>query len=133
MWTSDIASIVFTRIKTIATDRLKNKYPDIFFSTAQSLPKEPQFPTILVKRMQGSEQGQTLEGTELNAILSTFQIEVFDNISEKHAQEVADVVCEIMKSMRYEMIGEPFPDNSDDEVYRNVARYRRIVGGLDTL
>lgn len=133
MWTSDIPSIVFTRIKTIVTERLKTKYPDLFFSTAQSLPKEPQFPTVLVKRMQGREEGQTLEGTEINAILSTFQIEVFDNVSERHAQEVADVVCEIMKSMRYEMIGEPFPDNSDDEVFRNIARYRRIVGGNDVL
>jgi len=133
MWISDIPSIVFTRIKTIATERLKTKYPDLFFSTEQSLPKEPQFPTVLVKRMQGGEAGQTLEGTEINAILSTFQIEIFDNVSERHAQEVADVVCEIMKSMRYEMIGEPFPDNSDDEVFRNISRYRRIVGGNDVL
>ena len=133
MWTSDIPSIVFTRIKTNATERLKTKYPDLFFSTAQSLSKDPQFPTVLVKRMQGREEGKTLEGTEVNAILSTFQIEVFDNVSERHAQEVADVVCEIMKSMRYEMIGEPFPDNSDDEVFRNIARYRRIVGGNDVL
>lgn len=133
MWTSDIPSIVFTRIKTVATERLKAKYPDLFFSTAQSLSKDPQFPTVLVKRMQGREEGQTLDGTEVNAILSTFQIEVFDNVSERHAQEVADVVCKIMKSMRYEMIGEPFPDNSDNEVFRNIARYRRIVGGNDML
>lgn len=132
MWTSDIQSIVFTRIKTEATRRLKTKYPDIFFTTSSKTAKEPQFPTVYIKRMQGVEQGQTLDGITVNAILSTFQVEVTDNISDNRSQEVADVVCEIMKSMMYQIVGEPIPDNTGD-TYRNVARYRRLVGSLDIL
>lgn len=132
MWTSDVASMVFTRIKVEATKELKSKYPDINFTTSDQLRTNPTFPNVYVKRLQGSERGQTLDGETVNAILSSFQIEVADNVNDKRAQEVADVVYAIMKKMRYECIGEPFPDNVD-EVHRNVARYRRIIGYNDIL
>lgn len=132
MWTSKIQSTVLTRIKVITTEKLKGKYPDIYFTTSNKKRTEPQFPTVYVKRMQGTEEGQTLDGTSVNAILSTFQIEVTDNISDSRAQEVADAVGAVMKSMRYQMLGEPFPDN-DNDTYRNVARYQRIVGFGDVL
>lgn len=132
MWTSDIQSIVFTRIKAEATKQLKNKYPNIFFGTSDRASKEPQFPSVYVKRMQGSERGRTLEGSDMNAILSTYQIEVNDNVSENRAQEVADVILDIMKSMSYEVVGEPVSDNTED-TYRNIARYRRIIGASDIL
>lgn len=132
MWTSEIPSIVFTRIKTEGLKKLKSKYPNIQFTTSSKKATDSKFPTVYVKRMQGSERGQTLDGTSVNAILSTLQIEVTDDVSDVRAQEVADVVYGIMKSMRYEAIGEPFPDN-DDSTYRNVARYRRIIGYNDIL
>ena len=132
MWTSDIQSVVLTRIKTEGLKNLKSKYPNIQFSTSSKKATEPKFPTVYVKRMQGAERGQTLEGNTVNAILSTFQIEVTDNISDDRAQEVADVVYGIMKSMLYEAVGEPFPDNKDS-TYRNVARYRRVIGYNDKL
>lgn len=132
MWTSDIASIVFTKIKLEATSKLLSKYPYINFTTSDQVRTDPAFPNVYVKRLQGAERGRTLDGESVNAILSSFQIEVTDNESERRAQEVADVVYSIMKKMRYECIGEPFPDNIEG-VYRNVARYRRVVGYNDIL
>jgi hypothetical protein len=132
MWTSDIQASVFTRIKAEGTKKLKTKYPNINFTTSSKQLSEPKFPTVYVKRMQGSEQGSTLDGKTVNAILSTFQIEVTDNSSDTVSQYVADVIYEIMKSMCYQALGEPFADNSGD-TYRNVARYQRIVGYNDIL
>ena len=120
MWTSDIASMVFTRIKVEATKKLKSKYPNINFTTSDQVRTEPTFPNVYVKRLQGSERGQTLDGESVNSILSSFQI------------EVADIVFSIMKKMKYEAIGLPFQDNIDG-VHRNVARYRRIIGYNDIL
>ena len=133
MWTSDIASKVVTVIKAKATRKLKTKYPDIKFTTSSKASTNPKFPTVYVKKLQGAERGQDLEGTSVNAILSSFQIEVTSNISDTDAQEVADVVADIMKSMRYQMMGEPFADNSSVDTHRNVARYQRIVGYNDIL
>ena len=132
MWTSDIASIVFTKIKMEATEKLKSKYPNINFTTSDEVRTDPIFPNVYVKKLQGSETGQTLDGETVNATLSSFQIEVADNVSDRRSQEVADVVYSIMKKMRFECIGEPFPDNIEG-VHRNVARYRRIIGYNDTL
>lgn len=132
MWTSDIESIVFTRIKVEATERLKEQYPSINFTTSSKVRTNPTFPNVYVKRLQGSEAGQTLDGQTVNAVMSSFQIEVTDNVNDKRAQEVADVVYSIMKKMRYECNGEPFKDNID-ETHRNVARYRRLIGYNDTL
>lgn len=132
MWTSDVTSIVFTRIKVEATKELKSKYPDINFTTSDKVRTEPTFPNVFVKRLQGSERGQTLDGETVNATLCSFQIEVADNVNDNRSQEVADVIYAIMKKMRFEAIGEPFQDNIDD-VHRNVARYRRVIGYNDTL
>ena len=133
MWTSDITSIVFTRIKAIGMKRLKTKYPNIDFTTKSSSDTPAQFPTVYIKCLPGAERGQDLEGTSVNATLCSFQVEVTDNASDTRAQEVADVIYSIMKSMRFQALGEPFADNTQTGVYRNVARYQRIIGYNDIL
>lgn len=133
MWTSDITSVVFTRIKAIGMKKLKTKYPEISFTTSSASSTDPKFPTVYIKRMQGSERGQDLEGTSVNATLCSFQIEVTDNVSDTRTQEVADVIYSIMKSMRFQALGEPFPDNTQKGIYRNVARYQRLIGYGDIL
>lgn len=133
MWTTSISSKVFTIIKAKATTKLNTKYPDINFTTSSSVSSEPKFPTVYIKQMQGAERGQDLEGTEVNAVLSSFQIEVVTNTNDTDAREVASVVADIMKSLRYQMIGEPYADNTSSDTHRNVARYQRIVAFGDTL
>ncbi len=133
MWFSDITHIVVTRIKAIVTNKLKSKYPDINFTTSSASSTDPKFPTVYLRRLQGAERGQDLDGTRVNAMLVTFQVEVTDNVSDTRAQEVADSVCAVMKSMRFQILGEPFPDNTQKGVYRNVARYQRLVGYGDNL
>lgn len=133
MWTSDITSIVFTQIKAIGNKKLRTKYPNINFTTSSKVPTDSKFPTVYVKRMQGAEKGQDLEGINVNAILCSFQIEVTTNTNDTQAQEIADVVYSIMKSMRFQVLGEPFADNTQDGVYRNVARYQRIIGNGEIL
>ena len=132
MWTTNIQNTVLTRIKAEGNKQLKSKYPDIRFTPSSKTQTNPKFPTVYVKRMQGAERGQTLDGQSVNAILSSFQIEVADNVSDDRAQEVADVVYEIMKSMRFQVLGEPIADNTDSE-YRNIARYQRLIGANDII
>ena len=132
MWFSRITNIVLTRVKAIVGKKLNTKYPDIDFTTSASSSTTPKFPTVYIKRMQGSERGQDLDGSTVNAMLVTFQVEIADNISETRAQEVADNVCAVMKSMRFQILGEPVTD-SQGNIHRNIARYQRIVGYGDTL
>lgn len=132
MWFSRITNIVLTRVKAIVGKKLNTKYPDIDFTTSASSSTTPKFPTVYIKRMQGAERGQDLDGSTVNAMLVTFQVEITDNISETRAQEVADNVCAVMKSMRFQILGEPVTD-SQVNIHRNIARYQRVVGYGDTL
>ena len=132
MWFSRITTTVFTRIKAIVSKKLLSTYPDLNFTTTDIAETEAKFPTVYIKRMKGYERGQDLEGSAVNAMLATFQVEVTDNVSDTRALEIADECCAVMKSMRFQIIGEPIPDNSNGK-YRNIARYQRLVGYNDTL
>lgn len=132
MWTSDIPSIVITKIKYGFSSKLKTKYPNIKFTTSDSSNTAATFPTVYVNKLSSPEQGLDLEGTEIHAILATFQIEVTDNVSQSRANEVIDEVMRIMKAMRFQIVGDPYPDNRDN-AYRYVMRCRRVIGALDKL
>lgn len=132
MWTSIIKPKVFTNVQKKGKEKLLKKFPNINFTTSDKSAAKPKFPTVYIKQMQGSARGQTLEDTQPNAILSTFQIEITTNTTQTDAENVADVIAGIMISMGYSMIGEPFPDNSSD-TYRNVSRWQRLIGHDDIL
>lgn len=132
MWTKIIPPKVFTNVQKIGKEKLLKKYPNINFTTSDRAPTKPKFPTVYIKKMQGSARGGTLEDAKVNAVLSVFQIEVTTNTSQNDAETVADAVADIMTDMGYGMIGEPFPDNTAD-IYRNVSRYQRLIGYGDIL
>lgn len=132
MWTKYIKSNVFTRIKVEGMALLKEDYPNIYFTTSGRSLTKPKFPTVYLKKLQGGEIGRTLDGTSVNGTISGFQVDVTDNESESNAENVSYVIADIMKSMGYEMVGEPFPDDKGSE-YRYSARYRRPVCAGDKL
>lgn len=133
MWTKYIKSIVFTRIKTEGTEKLKSTFPGIYFTTSDKVSTNPKFPTVHLKKLQGQEKGRTLDGTTVNGTLASFQIDVIDNKSDSNAENVADVIAEVMKSMRFEMVGEPFPNSQSTGEYRCTSRWQRTIADKDIL
>lgn len=131
MWTKYIKSIVFTRIKTEGTAKLKSQFPNIYFTTSDKMPTNPKFPTVYLKKLQSPEKGRTLDGKTLNGVLANFQIDVIDNKSDNNAENVADVIGDIMKSMRFGMVGDPFPDSQSTGEYRFTARYQGVIADED--
>lgn len=133
MWTKYIKSIVFTRIKTEGTEKLKATFTDINFTTSDKVSTTPKFPTVYLKKLQGQEKGRTLDETTVNGTLASFQIDVIDNKSDSNAENVADVIAEVMKSMRFEMVGEPFPNSQSTGEYRCTSRWQRTIADEDIL
>lgn len=133
MWSNDLLSIIFTRVKVFATQKLKDRYPNIYFTTSTRVQTNPKFPTVLIQELTGAEIGRDLEGIQTNGVTMSVQVDVTDNSSQNTANIVADVVYEIMKGMRFETVGKPIADDSDASVYRNVARYRRKIDYNDVL
>ena len=128
----DIQARVFSRIKNTFPKNLKTKYPNISFTTSDRVADNPQFPTVYIHEMSSQELGRDLSGTTINAIRSTFQIEVYDNNSMDNVQTVMSSVIAIMKKMRYEVTSMPEFKNST-ETYRSVTRFRRVIGSGETL
>lgn len=133
MWSNDILSIVFTKIKVFGEKELKNKYPNITFVTSAKISKEAKFPTVFVNKLQGNEIGSDLDGKTINGIQSNIQIEVIDNQSQRNAEIVSDVIMNIMKEMRYQVVGDTYNDNNESGKFRNITRYRRPIGYNDIL
>lgn len=127
----DIETRVFSRIKNQFPQSVKTKYPNIRFTTSDKVPNEPKFPNVYVHEMRSQELGRDLQGTTINAIRSTIQVEVADNESMSNVHEVMSETVMIMKSMRYEVV--TMPEFENRNVYRSVARFRRVIGAYDVL
>ncbi len=127
----DLEVKVFSRIKNKYPSSLKTKYPNTLFTTDDRDLSKPSFPTVFVHEISSREQGNDLENLTINAILLTIQVDVYDNAKKSNAKEVMDYVCNTMKSMGFSIINCP-EFKSSDSVYRQTARFRRMVGSCDT-
>jgi hypothetical protein len=124
---------VYTAINTRVLAKFKSKYSNINCGTDLIRKTKPNFPYVLVRKMQGTEEGKTLD-SGVNAILTTFQIEVYSNVSESVCEEISNYIADIMTgNMMFEMVGEPFADYENTDEYRYVSRYRRIIGASDII
>lgn len=127
-----LESQVYTRIKTQFPRKLKEKYKNINFTTENKVDALPRFPTVYIHEMPGMETGADLQGGTINAVWSSFQIEVTTNTKQSDTKEVMDEVVKIMKKMRFQVISMPEFQNTDS-IYRRVARFRRMIADDDIL
>lgn len=88
------------------------------------------FPFVFVDLIDSSEQGQDLEGKTVNGGLFSFQIDVYHNSSPQEAKKLMMEVVQIMKSMRFDIVGIPL-FNRQDGIHRCTARFRRMIGADD--
>lgn len=133
MWTKDVFTSVYSRITANGKIRLKSKYPKITFTNSTPKSKITSFPTVIISELDSSDTAQTLEGDTVNATYSNIQIEVITNSSQQDADNVADVCYDLISAMRYGATLRPLPSSTQDNEYRNVARYRRLVGKDDII
>ena len=133
-WTDRISSVVFTRIKNEFSSSLKTKYKmtDSNFSTVGSSNTPAVFPFVYIQLLPSTEQGQDIEGNEINAALFTFQIEVTDNQKQTRAKDVMSEVKRIMKSMRFSVQPTPTLEDTKD-THRAIMRCNRRIGSDDIL
>ena len=127
-----LESQVITRIKTQFSKKLKDRYPNLKFTNSDRADTVPKFPTVYIHEMTGAETGEDLQGDTINAVWSSFQIEVTTNTKMNDAKEVMNEVVRIMKTMRFQVIATPEFQNTDS-TYRRVARFRRMIADGDIL
>ena len=133
-WVDTIPSVVFTRIKTEFSQKIKDKYgmTNENFSTKIANESTAKFPFVSIRMLPSTEKGNDNEGIEINAGLFAFQVDVTDNKSQSRAKDVMSEVKRIMKSMQFISYEIPNFDNSQD-VNRMTARFRRSIGKSDVI
>lgn len=140
---SKLQSVVNTKIKTmkdsngkafgaIAITTVNRSYENLTKEELDEIKKKRKFPSIYLRKMQGSSRGRTTEIGKVNAVASDFQIEVTTNTSQNDAEKIADILADAMTEIGYDMIGEPFPNN-DSDTYKVFSRWRRIIADDDIL
>lgn len=135
IWVMIIPSIIFTKIKTEFSTKLKEKYnmTDKNFSTVGSSDTPAVFPFVYLQSIQPIETGMDLEATNINGGIFSFQIDVTDNQSQYRAKEVMTEVLRIMKKMGFQCKPMPSFDDSVKDVKRMVARFQRAIDENDIL
>lgn len=132
---SRLGSTVYTILKTKVKKAMASNFPNISFSD-EPTNQDPVFPNVFFQQLQPVEQGQTLDGNNINAMLDTVQITVTTNTSKSDANKVAWACVDALKSIRYDMVMLPIYSIQTKEstrIHTFTFRARRIVGDGDVL
>lgn len=130
-WFAEIESRVFTQISYMLTERENAPYPDMKCTTV-SQNTVVNFPTMYIHELQPVEMGNDLVNQTVNAVLSTFEIQVWDNVSEKNCRDILTASILEMKKLGFSVT--MFPNvTTDSKIAWGVARFRRMIGAGDSL
>lgn len=128
-----LESQVFSRVKNRFSTSIKEKFPNLNFTTDNNKTNEtPEFPTVYGIMLGGVENSMDLERSKINGVVATFQYEVSDNVSQSNARTVMNEVVRVMKTMRFDVVSTPTHQDYAG-VYRMVARFRRTIDEDDVL
>lgn len=130
-WFSEIESRIYTQVSYMLTERDDAPYPDLKCTTV-SQNTVVNFPTLYLHELQPVEAGNDLDNTTVNAVLSTIEIQVWSNESEKHCKDILTAAIVEMKRLRFNVT--MFPNvTTDNKIAWGVARFRRMIGAGDSL
>lgn len=138
IWAYENETKVLGILNSYAIPKLRKKFPNmkwqkgVTITNVESSLSKPTFPTIYIHELPGTEQGRTLDGQNINGVLTTFEVQAFTNTSQYDAKLMLAIVADVFKEMRFETTLMP-EFKSDEKVYRSVARFRRILGANDRL
>ncbi|MEE0200777.1 MAG: hypothetical protein U0I51_09540 [Muricomes sp.] len=123
----DVSNRVLTNVKTYISDICQNVQSD-------STRTPPSFPSASVVQIDNPDTAVDLENTE-NAVFSTIEIQSFSNKNITEAKTIINSACDAMRIMGYERRYGPskVANAADTNIYRMVARFKRIVSSVEDI
>lgn len=128
----DIDTRVTSRVNNKVKSKLKKTYPELVVTDTDRNNQTKTYPFVYVHELEGSEVGQTLDNSEINARTCNFEIKVYSDKSQDVNKEVMIEVVGAMKSMLFNVVGTPYNAN-ENGLYIRICRFNRIVASGDTL
>ena len=68
-WAFELGNTIFYVVKSRAEPVLQKKFQDVYITDEGETNQKPIFPTVYIHELSGLEQGQTLDGQTVNAVL----------------------------------------------------------------
>ena len=131
-WATDLENTVTALVKSRTLTQLKKTYSKIVITNEGENSGKAVFPTVYIHLLPAVEQGQTLDGQTVNALLATFQVDVTTNTSKSDCRKVMAVIADTFKAMRFQ--GTSMPEFSiSNKVHKSTARFRRMIAANDRL
>ena len=123
----DVSNRVLSNIKSYVKDTCKNV-------SNYSSKSPPSFPAVSVVQIDNQDACMDLENSE-NAAESVIEIQCYSNKNIAEAKNIINQCCDAMRKMGYARAYGPKPiDNaSDTNIYRMVARLKRLVASVDDI
>lgn len=123
----DVSNRVFSNIKKYVSDICSEVVIDSSKSPAK-------FPCMSVVQIDSPDYAMDLENTE-NAVQSVVEIQGFSNKNITEAKTLINKACDGMRLMGYVRNYGPMKisNAADTNIYRMVARFRRIVSSVDEI
>lgn len=123
-----INSMIFSKVKNhvLADVGTKYKMTASSFSTVGAETSSAKFPFVYIALVSGVESNTDLEAINFNGGSYTYQINVYDNVSQARVKEVMDSVATAMKNMAFTIASLPiFATN--ESTYVQIARFQRFI------
>ena len=118
---------VLSNIKTYVKDTCKNV-------SNYSSKSPPSFPAVSVVQIDNQDACMDLENSE-NAVESVIEIQCYSNKNITEAKNIINQCCDAMRKMGYVRAYGPkhIENASDTNIYRMVARFKRLVTSVDDI
>lgn len=130
-WFAQIESKVFTQVSYMLSEKEDAPYPNLKCTTV-SQNTVVNFPTLYLHELQPVEGGNDLVNESVNAVLSTIEIQVWANTTEKECRDILTAAIVEMKKLGFNVT--MFPNvQTDNKIAWGVARFRRMIGSCDLL
>ena len=123
-----IDSMIFSKVKNYVLDDVGSKYSMTAssFSSVSAEASNAKFPFVYITLVSGAEANTDLEATRFNGGSYTYQVNVYDNVSQARAKEVMDSVARAMKNMAFTTASLPI-FASNESTYVQIGRFQRWI------
>lgn len=135
LWALDRETTIYSYVEGFVLSKLKSKYPELKVTQDDNDNEEATFPTVYIHFLQSDERGEDLEGTGINAVYMTAQVEIYVTKTQnlKTLKEVSSVVIDAFKSKRFKATMPEIQTNTASGSVRAISRFSRLVGYNDTI
>lgn len=128
-WYDQLESKIFNKVADYIDSESGE---DVFCTTDEVNVLDTDFPCVWIHELEYVERGQDLKNVTLNGVLYTMQIDVYA-LDKSEAKKLMRFAVAKMKALKFNVPAMPITMQISADVYHTVARFRRVIGGLDTI